>query len=134
MTVKPLTFQELILKLQDFWAAQGCVLQQPLDVEVGAGTMSPETFFASSTQALPCCLRAALAPSRRRTLWRKSQSSLQAHPVSGHPQSPARERAGAYLQSLKAIGIDLARHDIKFEEDNWELHPRRLGSRLAGHA
>src|SRR5208337_2060565 len=45
MTAKPLTFQELILKLQDFWARQGCVLQQPLDVEVGAGTMSPETFL-----------------------------------------------------------------------------------------
>jgi len=42
---KPLTFQELILKLQDFWAAQGCVLQQPHDVEVGAGTMAPETFL-----------------------------------------------------------------------------------------
>ncbi len=43
MTAQALTFQDLILKLQDFWARQGCVLQQPLDVEVGAGTMSPET-------------------------------------------------------------------------------------------
>src|SRR5450432_455654 len=66
------TYQELIFSLQKFWADRGCVLQQPYDIEVGAGTMAPE-----NVQEL-------------------------------------------YLESLTALGIDLRKHDIKFEEDNWE--------------
>ena len=60
----PLTFQELLFRLQGFWAERGCVLQQPYDVEVGAGTMAPETFLrVLGPKALQSGLRAALAPS-----------------------------------------------------------------------
>ncbi len=60
----PLTFQELILRLQAFWAERGCVLQQPYDVEVGAGTMAPETFLrVLGTEALQGRVRAAFSPS-----------------------------------------------------------------------
>jgi len=121
MTVKPLTFQELILKLQDFWAAQGCVLQQPLDVEVGAGTMSPETFLRVLG---PKPYRVAyVQPSRRPADGRYGENPNRLYK---HTQfqvilkAPPENVQELYLQSLKAIGIDLARHDIKFEEDNWE--------------
>ena len=121
MTVKPLTFQELILKLQDFWARQGCVLQQPLDVEVGAGTMSPETFLRVLG---PKPYRVAyVQPSRRPADGRYGENPNRLYK---HTQfqvilkAPPENVQELYLESLKAIGIDLARHDIKFEEDNWE--------------
>jgi glycyl-tRNA synthetase alpha chain len=121
MTVKPLTFQELILKLQNFWAAQGCVLQQPLDVEVGAGTMSPETFLRVLG---PKPYRVAyVQPSRRPADGRYGENPNRLYK---HTQfqvilkAPPENVQELYLESLKAIGIDLARHDIKFEEDNWE--------------
>jgi glycyl-tRNA synthetase alpha chain len=121
MTAKPLTFQELILKLQNFWAAQGCVLQQPLDVEVGAGTMSPETFLRVLG---PKSYRVAyVQPSRRPADGRYGENPNRLYK---HTQfqvilkAPPENVQELYLESLKAIGIDLARHDIKFEEDNWE--------------
>jgi glycyl-tRNA synthetase alpha chain len=121
MTAKPLTFQELILKLQNFWAAQGCVLQQPLDVEVGAGTMSPETFLRVLG---PKPYRVAyVQPSRRPADGRYGENPNRLYK---HTQfqvilkAPPENVQELYLESLKAIGIDLARHDIKFEEDNWE--------------
>ena len=85
---KGLTFQELILKLMHFWDAQGCVLQQPYDTEVGAGTMHPETFSAFSARTYRVALRAVL-PARRRPLRRKSQSPVQALP---HQVIPALAR------------------------------------------
>jgi glycyl-tRNA synthetase alpha chain len=121
MTVKPLTFQELILKLQDFWARQGCVLQQPLDVEVGAGTMSPETFLRVLG---PKPYRVGyVQPSRRPADGRYGENPNRLYK---HTQfqvilkAPPENVQELYLESLAAIGIDLARHDIKFEEDNWE--------------
>jgi glycyl-tRNA synthetase alpha chain len=121
MTVQPLTFQELILKLQDFWARQGCVLQQPLDVEVGAGTMSPETFLRVLG---PKPYRVAyVQPSRRPADGRYGENPNRLYK---HTQfqvilkAPPENVQELYLESLSAIGIDLARHDIKFEEDNWE--------------
>ena len=118
----PLTFQQLVLRLQTFWAEHGCVLQQPYDVEVGAGTMAPETFLrVLGPQAVSRGLRAALAPSGRWPLRRESQSPVQAHAVPGDPEAAAGERAGAVSANRwRAIGIDLRKHDIKFEEDNWE--------------
>jgi glycyl-tRNA synthetase alpha chain len=121
MTAKPLTFQELILKLQDFWARQGCVLQQPLDVEVGAGTMSPETFLRVLG---PKPYRVGyVQPSRRPADGRYGENPnrlykhMQYQVILKPPPENVQE---LYLESLAAIGIDLARHDIKFEEDNWE--------------
>ncbi len=117
----PLTFQELLFRLQSFWAARGCVLQQPYDVEVGAGTMAPETFLRVLG---PKPYRVGYAqPSRRpadgrygenpNRLFKHTQFQLILKPPPVNVQE-------LYLESLTAIGIDLSRHDIKFEEDNWE--------------
>jgi len=116
-----LTFQELLFRLQGFWAARGCVLQQPYDVEVGAGTMAPETFLRVQG---PKPYRVGYAqPSRRpadgrygenpNRLFRHTQFQLILKPPPVNVQE-------LYLESLEAIGIDLTKHDIKFEEDNWE--------------
>lgn len=116
-----LTYQELILRLQTFWAERGCVLQQPYDVEVGAGTMSPETFLRVLG---PQPYRVAyVQPSRRPADGRYGENPnrlykhMQLQVILKPPPEDVQE---LYLESLGAIGIDLARHDIKFEEDNWE--------------
>ena len=115
------TFQELILRLQTFWAECGCVLQQPYDVEVGAGTMAPETFLRVLG---PDPYKVAyVQPSRRpadgrygdnpNRLFKHTQLQVILKPPPENVQE-------LYLESLGAIGIDLRQHDIKFEEDNWE--------------
>ena len=117
----PLTFQELILRLQTFWAERGCVLQQPYDVEVGAGTMAPETFLRVLG---PKPYKVAyVQPSRRPTDGRYGENPnrlfkhMQLQVILKPPPENVQE---LYLESLSAIGIDLRQHDIKFEEDNWE--------------
>jgi glycyl-tRNA synthetase alpha chain len=116
-----LTFQDLILKLSDFWVRQNCVLQQPYDVEVGAGTMHPETFLRVLG---PSPYRVAyVQPSRRpadgrygenpNRLYKHTQLQVVLKP------SPA-DIQDVYLKSLGALGINLKEHDIRFEEDNWE--------------
>jgi glycyl-tRNA synthetase alpha chain len=116
-----LTFQELLFRLQGFWADRGCVLQQPYDLEVGAGTMAPETFLRVLG---PKPYRVGYAqPSRRpadgrygenpNRLFKHTQFQLILKPPPANVQE-------LYLESLEALGIDLAKHDIKFEEDNWE--------------
>ena len=118
---KTLTFQELLFRLQRFWADQGCVLQQPYDVEVGAGTMSPDTFLRV-LGSKP--VRIAYAqPSRRPADGRygENPNRLFRHTQLQVILKPPPERIQElYLESLEAIGIDLREHDIKFEEDNWE--------------
>jgi glycyl-tRNA synthetase alpha chain len=117
----PLTFQELILRLQAFWAERGCVLQQPHDVEVGAGTMAPETFLRVLG---PKPYKVAyVQPSRRPADGRYGENPnrlykhMQMQVVLKPPPENVQE---LYLESLGAIGIDLRQHDLKFEEDNWE--------------
>ena len=118
---KGLLFQELILKLMHFWGSEGCVLQQPFDTEVGAGTMHPETFLRVLG---PEPYRVAyVQPSRRPADGRYGENPNRLYK---HHQyqvilkpSPA-DIQDLYLQSLGAIGIDLRAHDIRFEEDNWE--------------
>jgi glycyl-tRNA synthetase alpha chain len=116
-----LTFQELLFRLQTFWAERGCVLQQPYDVEVGAGTMSPETFLRVLD---PRPFSVAYAqPSRRpadgrygenpNRLFKHTQFQVVLKPPPVNVQE-------IYLESLAAVGIDLRQHDLKFEEDNWE--------------
>lgn len=116
-----LTFQELLFRLQAFWAERGCVLQQPYDVEVGAGTMAPETFLRVLG---PKPYRVGYAqPSRRpadgrygenpNRLFKHTQFQLILKPPPVNVQE-------LYLESLEALGIDLKKHDLKFEEDNWE--------------
>jgi glycyl-tRNA synthetase alpha chain len=117
----PLTFQELVLRLQTFWAERGCVLQQPYDVEVGAGTMAPETFLrVLGPQPYKV---AYVQPSRRPADGRYGENPnrlfkhMQLQVILKPPPENVQE---LYLESLSAIGIDLRQHDIKFEEDNWE--------------
>jgi glycyl-tRNA synthetase alpha chain len=116
-----LTFQDLILRLQTFWAEHGCVLQQPYDVEVGAGTMAPETFLRVLG---PKPYRVAyVQPSRRPADGRYGDNPnrlykhMQLQVILKPPPENVQE---LYLKSLEAIGINLRQHDIKFEEDNWE--------------
>ena len=117
----PPTFQELILKLQAFFAERGAVIQQPYDVEVGAGTMAPETFLRVLG---PTPYKVAyVQPSRRPADGRYGENPnrlfkhLQLQVILKPPPDNVQE---LYLESLAAIGIDLRQHDIKFEEDNWE--------------
>lgn len=120
-TFNPPTFQELILRLQTFWAERGCVLQQPYDIEVGAGTMAPETFLRVLGPN-PCKV-AYVQPSRRPADGRYGENPnrlfkhMQLQVILKPPPENVQE---LYLESLAAIGIDLRQHDIKFEEDNWE--------------
>jgi glycyl-tRNA synthetase alpha chain len=115
------TFQELILRLQNFWAERGCVLQQPYDLEVGAGTMAPETFLRVLG---PKPYKVAyVQPSRRPADGRygENPNRLYKHTQLQVILKPPPENVQElYLESLGAIGIDLRHHDIKFEEDNWE--------------
>ena len=116
-----LTFQQMILKLQAFYAERGAVIQQPYDVEVGAGTMAPETFLRVLG---PNPYKVAyVQPSRRPADGRYGENPnrlfkhLQLQVILKPPPENVQE---LYLESLGAIGIDLRQHDIKFEEDNWE--------------
>src|SRR2546423_12623240 len=108
------TFQELILRLQSFWAERGCVLQQPYDVEVGAGTMAPETFLRVIG---PRPYRVAyMQPSRRPADGRygENPNRLYKHLQLQVILKPSPEDVlDQYLGSLEAIGIDLTKHDIK---------------------
>jgi glycyl-tRNA synthetase alpha chain len=114
-------FQRLILKLQDYWARQGCVILQPYDLEVGAGTFHP----ATTLRALgPKPWNAAyVQPSRRPKDGRygENPNRLQHYyqfQVILKP-SPA-DSQELYLRSLEALGIDLRAHDVRFVEDDWE--------------
>ncbi|HJO74251.1 MAG TPA: glycine--tRNA ligase subunit alpha [Rhodospirillales bacterium] len=114
-------FQSLILRLQAFWAAQGCVILQPYDLEVGAGTFHP----ATALRALgPKEWNAAyVQPSRRPTDGRygENPNRLQHYYQFQVILKPSPDDVQAlYLQSLKDIGIDPGRHDIRFVEDDWE--------------
>ncbi len=116
-----LTFQEIILKLQEFWAKNGCVIVQPLDLEVGAGTFHPATFLRSigpepwnSAYVQPC---------RRPTDGRygENPNRLQHYYQFQVVLKPSPDNIQElYLESLKELGIDTLLHDIRFLEDNWE--------------
>jgi glycyl-tRNA synthetase alpha chain len=115
------SFQEIIFKLKQYWADRGCVITEPFDVEVGAGTMAPETFLRVLG---PKPYRVAyVQPSRRPADGRygENPNRLYKHQQLQVILKPAPEDViEQYLGSLEAIGIDLKQHDIKFEEDNWE--------------
>jgi len=121
MTDKPRSFQEIILRLQSYWAAKGCAILQPYDMEVGAGTFHP----ATTLRALGDKPWAAayVQPSRRPTDGRygENPNRLQhyyQYQVIIKPSPP--DLQDLYLGSLKAIGIDASVHDIRFVEDDWE--------------
>ena len=115
------SFQSLILRLQDYWARQGCVILQPYDVEMGAGTFHP----ATTLRALgPKPWRAAyVQPSRRPTDGRygENPNRLQYYCQFQVILKPAPvESQELYLGSLAALGIDFSNHDVRFVEDDWE--------------
>jgi glycyl-tRNA synthetase alpha chain len=116
-----LNFQDLILTLQQFWAEQGCVIMQPYDLEVGAGTFHTATFLGAVG---PEPLRAAyVQPSRRPTDGRygENPNRLQHYFQFQVVLKPSPENfQELYLESLKRIGIDVLVDDIRFVEDNWE--------------
>jgi glycyl-tRNA synthetase alpha chain len=116
-----LTFQDLIFRLQTFWAERGCMIDTPLDLEVGAGTMHPSTFLRVLGPE-PWNV-GYVQPSRRPADGRYGDNPFR---LGKHYQfqvvlkpSPLNVQ-DLYLDSLRAIGLDLTRHDIRFEEDNWE--------------
>lgn len=117
----PQTFQGLIMKLQEFWSNQGCVILQPLDLEVGAGTFHPATFLRSIG---PEPWNAAFVqPCRRPTDGRygENPNRLQHYYQYQVVLKPSPKNIQElYLDSLKMLGIDPLEHDIRFVEDNWE--------------
>ncbi len=116
-----MTFQDLILEFSRFWSSHGCLLHQPMDVEVGAGTMHPETFLR--VLGSRHWNVAYVQPSRRPADGRfgENPNRLFKHHQFQVILKPSPDRAQRlYLDSLEACGIDLARHDVRFEEDNWE--------------
>jgi glycyl-tRNA synthetase alpha chain len=115
------SFQDTIFKLQRYWADRRTIIQEPYDLEVGAGTMSPETFLRVLG---PKPYRVAyVQPSRRPADGRygENPNRLYKHQQLQVILKPTPDDVlDQYLGSLEAIGIDLRKHDIKFEEDNWE--------------
>jgi glycyl-tRNA synthetase alpha chain len=115
------SFQDTIFKLKRYWADRGVIIQEPYDLEVGAGTMAPETFLRVLG---PKPYKVAyVQPSRRPADGRygENPNRLYKHQQLQVILKPTPDDViDQYLGSLEAIGIDLRKHDIKFEEDNWE--------------
>ncbi|MDX6749124.1 glycine--tRNA ligase subunit alpha [Geminicoccaceae bacterium 1502E] len=120
-TQKPLSFQDLVLRLQRYWGERGCVVLQPYDMEVGAGTFHPATTLrALGPEPWNACY---VQPSRRPTDGRygENPNRLQHYyqfQVILKPSPPNLQEL--YLESLYALGIDPKRHDLRFVEDDWE--------------
>lgn len=119
--IKPKTFQDIILTLQQFWAEQGCVILQPLDLEVGAGTFHPATFLRAIGPEVWSA--AYVQPCRRPTDGRygdnpnRLQHYYQFQVILKPSPLDIQER---YLDSLRALGVNPLQDDIRFVEDNWE--------------
>ncbi len=116
-----MNFQDLILSLQNFWAKQGCIIQQPYDIEKGAGTMNPATFLRALGPE-PWKV-AYVEPSRRPTDGRygENPNRLQHYYQFQVILKPSPDDViDLYMQSLVELGIDPLKHDIRLVEDNWE--------------
>ena len=116
-----MTFQEIILNLQKYWSDKGCVIMQPYDIEVGAGTFNPSTFLkVLGSKPWKC---AYVEPSRRPTDGRygENPNRLQHYYQFQVIIKPSPDDSKAlYLDSLRTLGVDLVKHDIRFVEDDWE--------------
>ncbi len=116
-----MNFQEIIMRLQEYWGKQGCIIQQPYDTEKGAGTMNPATFLRSLGPE-PWNV-AYVEPSRRPTDGRygENPNRLQHYYQFQVILKPSPDNViDLYLDSLKDLGIDPDQHDIRLVEDNWE--------------
>ena len=118
---KTIFFQDIILELQKFWSRSGCVIRQPYDIETGAGTFNPATFFGVLG---PHPAKVAyVEPCRRPTDGRygDNPNRLYQHHQFQVIIKPSPEKIqDIYLNSLKAMGVDLKKHDVRFVEDDWE--------------
>ncbi len=121
MQLSASSFQQIILSLQEFWASRGCIVVQPFDVEVGAGTMAPSTFLRALG---PEPWNAAyVQPSRRPADGRYGENPnrlYQHHQYQVVLKPSPKDVQEIYLASLEAIGISGREHDIRFVEDDWE--------------
>jgi len=126
-----MNLQDLIAKFEEYWRKQGCLVIQPYDVETGAGTFNPGTFFGSLG---PDPLKVAyVEPSRRPPDGRYGKNPIrvrQHHQYQVVLKPPPEKSQELYLESLEYIGIDLAAHDVRFVDDNWESPS--LGARGTG--
>ena len=116
-----MNFQNVILTLQNFWTSRGCALHQPYDIEVGAGTFNPATFFR--VLGPEPYSAAYVEPSRRPTDGRygENPNRLQHYYQFQVIVKPSSEDIQeVYLESLQALGVDSRKHDIRFVEDDWE--------------
>ena len=116
-----LSFSDILLKLQEFWKQQGCIILQPYDIPAGAGTFHPATLLRS-LDSTPWSV-AYVAPSRRPTDGRYGENpnrlgSYYQFQVLIKPSVPNIQEL--YLQSLQMLGLDSSKHDVRFIEDNWE--------------
>ncbi len=121
LSAPPDTFQDLIAILQNYWAEKGCVIMQPLDMEVGAGTFHPATFLRSIGPEV--WNSAYVQPSRRPTDGRygENPNRLQHYYQFQVVMKPSpKDFQELYLGSLQAVGVDTLIHDVRFVEDNWE--------------
>ncbi|MEO0139144.1 MAG: glycine--tRNA ligase subunit alpha [candidate division WOR-3 bacterium] len=116
-----MNFQDIILKLHEFWKSQGCVILQPYNSEVGAGTFNPATFLRSLG---PKPWRAAyVEPTRRPKDGRYAENPnrlQQYHQYQVILKPPPDDVVEIYIKSLEYIGIDVSEHDLRFVEDDWE--------------
>lgn len=116
-----LDFQELLFRLERYWIDRDCILQQPYDVEVGAGTMHPETFLrVLGEMPYRVCY---VQPSRRPADGRYGENPnrlFKHHQLQVVLKPAPSDIQNLYLESIAALGINLVEHDIRFEEDNWE--------------
>lgn len=121
MAAAPYAFQDIILTLQNFWASKGCMVLQPYDMEVGAGTFHPATTLRTLGDAAWNC--AYVQPSRRPRDGRygENPNRLQHYYQFQVILKPSPDNLQElYLESLRALGIDPTMHDIRFVEDDWE--------------
>lgn len=130
-----MTFQQIILTLQKFWSARGCILEQPYDVEKGAGTMNPATFLRTIGPE-PWNV-AYVEPSRRPDDGRYGDNPnrlYQHHQFQVIMKPSPDDIQEIYLESLRELGIVPEEHDIRFVEDNWESPRSAPGDRLGSVA
>ena len=117
----PMTFQDIWRRLEDYWMKKGCLLWHPYNVEVGAGTLNPATFFGILGDSVWNVVY--LEPSVRPADGRYGDNPVrlyQHHQIQVIMKPPPSKIQEMYLLSLETIGIDTSQHDIRFVEDNWE--------------
>ncbi|MEE9604888.1 MAG: glycine--tRNA ligase subunit alpha [Candidatus Scalindua sp.] len=119
--IAKMTFQEIIINLQKYWSDKGCVIMQPYDIEIGAGTFNPSTFLRVLGKRPWKC--AYVEPSRRPTDGRygENPNRLQHYYQFQVIIKPSPDDSKSlYLNSLRSLGVDLVKHDVRFVEDDWE--------------